>query len=137
MVFAAFKRLLLGIYKYNVRMWFVNDAKILLPTHDPCNFKTFIHCVEFLMACSRRDFHNARWWWWRWWYNHVFNCTNMILNFNKRLLWIFKTTFCSSYRLHIETRFHFNWNIYPMCMHREKSHKKNDRREEKKPKKLN
>lgn len=67
---------------------------------------------NLLMACSRRDFNYWRWWWRRWWYDHIFNGTNMILNFNKRLLRIFKTTFSASYRLHIETGFHFDWNIY-------------------------
>lgn len=74
--------------------------------------KLFLFNVEFLMAWSRGDFNYCRWWWRRRWYYHIFNCTNMILNFNERLLRIFKTTFCSGYRLHIETGFHFDWNIY-------------------------
>lgn len=65
----------------------------------------------FLMARSRRNF-NYGWWRRRWCrYNHIFNCTNMILNFDQWLLWALETTLGSGHRLHIKTGFNFRWNI--------------------------
>lgn len=69
-------------------------------------------CAKFLMTRSCCNFNNT-WRGWRWWWNfHIFNCANMILDFNKRFLWILKTTLCPGHRLHIQTCFHFDRNIW-------------------------
>lgn len=103
--------------KIHIALWFARDAKMRSLCTRLFNYKILFN-VEFLMAWSRRDFNYGRWWRRRWWYHHIFNRTNMILNFNERLLRIFKTTFGAGYWLHIETGFHFNWNIYTTREHK-------------------
>lgn len=112
-------------------LWFETaNNKIIAPSCTRITKKRLLECVRFaspyihrmkyeihfislayLMARSRCDFNYRRWWLWWWWNNQVLNRAHVILDFDKRLLRILKTTLGACNRLYIETRFHFDWNI--------------------------
>lgn len=97
------------IFAWPIRFFYLCICCLFLCTIF--NYECYV-AVEILMAWSGRNFNYGRRWWRWWWYNQVFNCTHVILNFDKWLFWIFETAFSSGNWLHIsEACFHFNRNV--------------------------